>query len=82
VAKGHPRTFGAIAAELKHQADHLDECAESMRTTGVRLGVTDESLSRAIFTYHERASAIREGHRIIAALAPVENTIRAIFDKL
>lgn len=82
MAKGHPWPFAAVAAELKHQADHLDECAESIRTTGVRLGLEDGSLSRAIFDFKTRADLIREGHRIMVALAPMENTIRAIADKV
>lgn len=73
--------FTAIAVELRIQATELARVAEQDEQTVHAIGLSPAVAHHIIEQRKLSAALIGEAHRIIKALAPVENTVRGIISE-
>lgn len=75
------RPFLAIAEALGRQARELAANAESTEVAAIRMGLSSPLAQRAVDDLRDQAAAMGEAFALVAALIPMENTIRAAMDE-
>lgn len=71
-------TFEDIAVALKIQANVAADRAHDLEIICHRIQLNGVGLRHVIQPHKQQAELVAEAYRIIRALVPVENTIRAI----
>jgi hypothetical protein len=71
-------TFDDIALALKLQANLAADHARDLEIVACRIGLTPKAIASVIGNRRLQADLVAEAYRIFRALAPVENTVRAV----
>lgn len=72
--------FPLLAEALRRRVVKINEEADHLEAMGNRIGLTPAVIVRSVAEIREDAYFLGEIFEIIAGLAPVEHTIRAVLD--
>lgn len=73
--------FADIAVALGIQARELAQRAESNEQVAIAIGLFPNTTAHLIAEWRRQAELVGEAHRLVLALLPVENTIRAAIER-